>query len=111
MAVVIVVSVLLAAILLWALYTEQVPAEEPRPVLPAWESLPTSADIAKADFPLAALGYDRRVVEAHLRRVAAAYDTVIQARTQLSGEESPPPRPVERDDSGSTAPPPPPAAG
>lgn len=101
------VSVLLAIILLWALYNEQVPPEEPRPVLPAWESLPTAADIAHPDLPLSVLGYDRAVVDAHLERVAAAYDTVMQARAQMSG-----PPATDGDEAGSSAPPlPPPSAG
>lgn len=86
MAVVLAVAVVLGLVLLWATYAEDVPAEPRRHVLPPWADLPTAADIRRADFPLAPVGYDRAVVEAHLARVAHAYEVLLTAREHVEGQ-------------------------
>ncbi|HUG85114.1 MAG TPA: DivIVA domain-containing protein [Euzebya sp.] len=75
MIVVVLLTIATGAVLLWALYTEQVP---PRPSHqgPRWAGLPSPDDIRRRDFPLAVGGYDPRAVDAHLQAVADAYATV-----------------------------------
>ena len=86
MAVVLAVVVVLGLLLLWATYAEDVAPEPRRQVLPRWADLPTAADIRRADFPLAPVGYDRAVVEAHLARVAHAYEVLLTARDHVEGQ-------------------------
>ncbi|WP_114476337.1 hypothetical protein [Euzebya rosea] len=89
MIVVIPVVVVLGGLLLWALYAEEVPVET-GPVLRPWDGIPTTADITRTDFPLAAVGYDRTAVEQHLARVAAAWDALQGAHAHITPDPDDP---------------------
>lgn len=89
MIVVIPVVVVLGGLLLWALYAEEVPVEK-GPALRPWDGIPTTADITRTDFPLAAVGYDRAAVEQHLARVAAAWDALQGAHAHITPDPDDP---------------------
>lgn len=80
MIVVVLLTIATGALLLWALYTEQVPPPRSRVQGPRWAGLPSPADIQRHDFPLAVGGYDPLAVDAHLRAVSDAFAT-LRART------------------------------
>lgn len=90
MIVVVLLTIATGAVLLWALYTEQVPPPRSHQGQ-RWAGLPRPADIRRRDFPLVVAGYDPRVVDAHLRAVAQAYDAV---RAQLPADDAMPAGPV-----------------
>lgn len=76
MIVVVLLTAAAGAVLLWALYTEQVPPPRSPVRGPRWVGLPGPADILRRDFPLAIGGYDPRAVDAHLRAVSDAFVAV-----------------------------------
>ncbi|WP_370327734.1 DivIVA domain-containing protein [Euzebya sp.] len=79
------VSIVLAGLLVWALYAEVVPPRA-RFVPARLEPTLTGADIRRHDFPLVVAGYDPRWVDAHLRQIAAIHDHLRQ-----TAGTSPPP--------------------
>lgn len=85
MIVVVVITVALGALLLWALYAEQVAAPPRRTAGPDWVGLPTPAQVGRTDFPLAVAGYDQRAVDAHVRAVARAYAHLYAVVAEADG--------------------------
>ena len=79
MIVVVAITIALGAVLLWALYSEQVPPPARR-LVHRWTGVPDAAAIRRTDFPLALAGYDPRAVDAHLHAVA---DAVARLRDQI----------------------------
>ncbi|CAN5197953.1 hypothetical protein BH23ACT9_BH23ACT9_00380 [soil metagenome] len=77
MVVVVVVTVTVGAVLLWALQAEQVPPPR-RHLIVRWTGIPGPADIQRRDFPLAVAGYAPHVVDAHLQAVSTAF-TALRA--------------------------------
>ena len=90
MGVVIVSSVVLAVMLLWGLYSSPRRRGAPTRRCASGRACPYPADIAVADFPIAALGYDRRAVDAHLRSVADAFGALRTAMTMAAHDETVP---------------------
>lgn len=80
MVVVVGIVAVLLVVLVWAVYAEDVPASADPDPLPEWHDFPTPADVRRAGFPLAVLGYDPAVVQRHLDRVAEAFETALTAR-------------------------------
>lgn len=88
-----IVAIPLAALLLWALYSEQPP---PRPVAARpgdWTGLPTPNDIRRHDFPVTVLGYDRGSIDDHLARVADAMAALLDEREVHLARSAVPPYP------------------
>lgn len=113
MVVVVVITVLTGALLLWALYSEQV-APPARPAYaPAWDGLPAPEQIVRRDFPVALGGYEPTAVEAHLRAVARAYTALLEevATRPPAGEEPLPAPPPAQPPPPAPTPPPPGADG
>jgi hypothetical protein len=89
MIVVVAITVALGALLLWALYAEQVAPPPHRTAGPAWVGLPTPAQVGRTDFPLAVAGYDQRAVDAHVRAVARAYAHLYAVVAETEGAPGP----------------------
>ncbi len=81
MIIVVAVSLILAVVLVWALYTEEVP---PRVrVRPARIGVDTpGAQLRRHGFPLVLAGYEPSRVNAHLKQIAVVHD---QLRTAAAG--------------------------
>lgn len=115
MVVVVVITVLTGALLLWALYSEQVAPPARPSYAPAWDGLPAPDQILRRDFPVALAGYEPLAVDAHLRAVARAYTALLEeVATRPSPPVQAPPVPAADPDGGvdaDPAPPAPPGAG
>lgn len=68
-----VVSVLGLAAVLLAVYRDE-PLEEPGPARPDWDPLPSPAEVAHGEFPLAFPGYNPASVEVHFDLLRRAYE-------------------------------------
>ncbi len=77
MGVAVVVCVIGLAAVLAVLYRDAPPVVAAVAPAPPWEGLPKAEDVAAARFPTAALGYDRGIVDAHVRSLAAAYTDLL----------------------------------
>jgi DivIVA domain-containing protein len=71
MVVVVIVTVALGAVLLWALQHEQVPPRPSPPPPIRWTGVPGPAEVRRTDFGIVVAGYDPAAVDAHLRALAA----------------------------------------
>lgn len=61
------------AAVLFAVYRDE-PLAPPGPALPDWDPLPSPAEVAHGQFPLAFPGYDPASVEVHFDLLRRAYD-------------------------------------
>lgn len=77
MGVAVVLCVLGLAAVLVVLYREAPPVLEAAAPTPAWGPLPEPEDVTAVRFPTAAIGYDRRAVDAHYGGLATAYAHLV----------------------------------
>lgn len=84
MIVIVLISVALGGLLVWALYAERV-APRPVPAVAPAQTLHTGADVAGVRFPLVIAGYSAKRVDAHLQRVSRLVD---ELRTQAVHTEA-----------------------
>lgn len=77
MILIVLLSVALGGLLVWALYAEPAPPR-PQPVAHPVTAWSTGADLRRHAFPIVLAGYDPAAVDAHLRRIAAVHDELRQ---------------------------------
>lgn len=114
MILMILLSVVLGGVLVWALYAEPAPPR-PRPVARALGTWSTGADLRRHGFPIVLAGYDPEAVDAHLARIAVVHDELRQREAGVSDGDVVPsdtaPAEDPSDPRGPAAAPPPPVPG
>lgn len=85
MILIVLLSVALGGVLVWALYAEPVPPRQ-RLAVPPVGTWSVGADLRRHGFPIVLAGYDPAAVDAHLARIAVVHD---ELRTRAGSPTSP----------------------
>jgi DivIVA domain-containing protein len=89
MILIVLLSVVLGGLLVWALYAEPTPPR-PRPVPTPIGVWSVGADLRRHSFPVVLAGYDPAAVDAHLARIAEVHDELRRAAAGPPGPPAPP---------------------
>lgn len=89
MILMVLLSVVLGGVLVWALYAEPAPPR-PQPVTQPLGTWSTGADLRRHGFPIVLAGYDPEAVDAHLARIAVVHDELRQRAPETSHDPADP---------------------